>query len=220
MATAPPYAELSSPRIIFLLPTASKPPGADGKILLSSLHGHVHSFAFVPKFTLRLDLTFSSWVSFPLSASLNFWDQPWLHCTISSACTRSLTMLSSNAGSLKERQVYKKALKLLGVRIPGKRSKIPRPRRRFSRAQPAQTPSISGKLLLDASPVIGQDILLTLTLKNLISDFKNIKVKLKASAILYTRKPKAEILQLHRSIKLGSEEGNFDFITTIITGHT
>uniref|UniRef100_A0A8C3Y4Q6 protein-glutamine gamma-glutamyltransferase n=1 Tax=Catharus ustulatus TaxID=91951 RepID=A0A8C3Y4Q6_CATUS len=109
-------------------------------------------------------------------------------------------------GSLKERQVYRKALKLLGVRIPGKRSKIPRPRRRFSRAQPAQTPSISGKLLLDASPVIGQDILLTLTLRNLISDFKDIKVKLKASAILYTRKPKAEILQLHRSIKLGSEE--------------
>ncbi|RMB95681.1 hypothetical protein DUI87_27793 [Hirundo rustica rustica] len=109
-------------------------------------------------------------------------------------------------GSLKERQVYKKALKLLGVRRPGKRTKIPRPRRRFSRAQPAQTPSISGKLLLDASPVIGQDILLTLTLRNLISDFKTIKVKLKASAILYTRKPKAEILQLHRSIKLGAEE--------------
>uniref|UniRef100_A0A8C3XF74 protein-glutamine gamma-glutamyltransferase n=1 Tax=Cyanoderma ruficeps TaxID=181631 RepID=A0A8C3XF74_9PASS len=121
-------------------------------------------------------------------------------------------------GSLKERQVYKKALKLLGVRRPGKRTKIPRPRRRFSRAQPAQPPSISGKLLLDASPVIGQDVLLTLTLRNLISDFKTINVKLKASAILYTRKPKAEILQLHRSIKLGSEEGNFNFITAFITG--
>lgn len=130
---------------------------------------------------------------------------------------RSLTMVSFKAGSLKERQVYKKALKLLGVRRPGKRTKIPRPRRRLSRAQPAQTPSISGKLLLDASPVIGQDILLTLTLRNLTSDFKTIKVKLKASAVLYTRKPKAEILQLHRSIKLGSEEGNFNFITTFIT---
>lgn len=126
-------------------------------------------------------------------------------------------MVSFKAGSLKERQVYKKALKLLGVRRPGKRTKIPRPRRRLSRAQPAQTPSISGKLLLDASPVIGQDILLTLTLRNLTSDFKTIKVKLKASAVLYTRKPKAEILQLHRSIKLGSEEGNFNFITTFIT---
>uniref|UniRef100_A0A8D2M9A2 protein-glutamine gamma-glutamyltransferase n=1 Tax=Zonotrichia albicollis TaxID=44394 RepID=A0A8D2M9A2_ZONAL len=84
-------------------------------------------------------------------------------------------------GSLKERQVYKKALKLLGVKRPGKRSRIPRSRRGFSRAQPEQTPSISGKLLLDASPVVGQDILLTLTLKNLISDFKTIKVKLKAS---------------------------------------
>ncbi|XP_030913933.1 protein-glutamine gamma-glutamyltransferase 6 [Geospiza fortis] len=121
-------------------------------------------------------------------------------------------------GSLKERQVYKKALKLLGVQRPGKRSKIPRSRRGFSRAQPAQNPSISGKLLLDASPVVGQDILLTLTLKNLIADFKTIKVKLKASAILYTRKPKAEILQLHRSVKLGSEEGNFDFIMAFITG--
>ncbi|NXT31017.1 TGM3L glutamyltransferase, partial [Pelecanoides urinatrix] len=116
------------------------------------------------------------------------------------------------AGSLKERQVYKKALKLLGVRSTGKRTKITRPRRRSAVArrqnmtQPAQKPSISGKLILDASPVIGQDILLTLVLRNLISDFKTIKVKLSASAILYTRKPKAEILQLSRSIKLGSEE--------------
>ncbi|KAM6242648.1 protein-glutamine gamma-glutamyltransferase 6-like [Spheniscus humboldti] len=115
-------------------------------------------------------------------------------------------------GSLKERQVYKKALKLLGVRSTGKTTKITRPRRRSSVAwrqnmtQPAQKPSISGKLILDASPIIGQDILLTLALRNLISDFKTIKVKLRASAILYTRKPKAEILQLSRSIKLGSEE--------------
>ncbi|XP_029816203.1 protein-glutamine gamma-glutamyltransferase 6 [Manacus vitellinus] len=107
------------------------------------------------------------------------------------------------AGSSKERQVYKKALKLLGVRRTGKKPKIRKPKRRFSRAQ---TPSISGKLILDASPVIGQDILLTLSLRNLISDFKTIKVKLKASAILYTRRPKAEILELYRSIKLGSEE--------------
>ncbi|KAM7090680.1 protein-glutamine gamma-glutamyltransferase 6-like [Ciconia maguari] len=115
-------------------------------------------------------------------------------------------------GSLRERQVYKKALKLLGVRSTGKRTKITRPRRRSSVAwrqnttQPAQKPSISGKLILDAPPVIGQDILLTLALRNLISDFKTIKVKLRASAILYTGRPKAEILQLSRSIKLGSEE--------------
>ncbi|XP_069656536.1 protein-glutamine gamma-glutamyltransferase 6 isoform X4 [Haliaeetus albicilla] len=115
-------------------------------------------------------------------------------------------------GSLKERQVYKKALKLLAVRSTGKRTKITRRRRRSSVAwrqnmtQPTQKPSISGKLILDASPVIGQDILLTLALKNLTSDFKNIRVKLRASAILYTRRPKAEILQLSRSVKLGSEE--------------
>ncbi|XP_009937072.2 protein-glutamine gamma-glutamyltransferase 6 [Opisthocomus hoazin] len=115
-------------------------------------------------------------------------------------------------GSLKERQVYEKALKLLGVRSTGKKPKTTRPRRRSSLAwrqnmtQPAQKPSISGKLILDASPVIGQDIHLTLALRNLTSDFKTIKVKLRASAILYTRKPKAEILQLSRSVKLGSEE--------------
>ncbi|KFP86420.1 Protein-glutamine gamma-glutamyltransferase 6, partial [Acanthisitta chloris] len=111
-------------------------------------------------------------------------------------------------GSLKERKVYKKALKLLGVRRTGKKPKITRPRRPFSRPgrQPAQTPSISGKLSLDESPVIGQDILLTLALRNLISDFKTIKVKLRASAVLYTRKPKADILELYRTIKLGSEE--------------
>ncbi|XP_054074485.1 protein-glutamine gamma-glutamyltransferase 6-like, partial [Rissa tridactyla] len=111
-------------------------------------------------------------------------------------------------GSLKERRVYKKALKLLGVRSTGKKAKITRPGRRPSAAlrQPARKPTISGKLILDASPVIGQDILLTLALRNLISDVKTIKVKLRASAILYTRRPKAEILQLSRSIKLGSEE--------------
>ncbi|XP_009900169.2 protein-glutamine gamma-glutamyltransferase 6 [Dryobates pubescens] len=108
-------------------------------------------------------------------------------------------------GSPKERRVYKKALKLLGVRSTGNRNKIRR-RRRPNRTQPAQKPSISGKLILDAPPVMGQDVLLTLALKNLISDFKTIKVKLRASAILYTRKPKAEILQLSRSVKLGSEE--------------
>lgn len=37
-----------------------QPPGADGLVLLSSLYGHIHLFAFVPKFTLRLDLPFSS----------------------------------------------------------------------------------------------------------------------------------------------------------------
>ncbi|XP_054247721.1 protein-glutamine gamma-glutamyltransferase 6-like, partial [Indicator indicator] len=108
-------------------------------------------------------------------------------------------------GSPKERRVYKKALKLLGVRSTGKRTKIRR-RRRPNRTQPAQKPSISGKLILEAPPVMGQDILLTLALRNLVSDFKTIKVKLRASAILYTRKPKAEILQLSRSVKLGSEE--------------
>lgn len=124
-------------------------------------------------------------------------------------------MLSFEAGSLKERRVYKKALKMLGVRSTGKRTKITRPRRHSSvaRREPAQKPSISGKLILDASPVIGQDILLTLALRNLMGDFKTVKVKLRASAILYTRKPKAEILQLSRSVKLGSEEGNFNFIT-------
>lgn len=79
--------------------------------------------------------------------------------------------------------------------------------------QPAQKPSISGKLILDASPVIGQDIVLTLALRNLTSDFKTIRVKLRASAILYTRRPKAEILQLSRSVKLGSAEGNCNFFT-------
>uniref|UniRef100_A0A8D0F8M8 protein-glutamine gamma-glutamyltransferase n=1 Tax=Strix occidentalis caurina TaxID=311401 RepID=A0A8D0F8M8_STROC len=99
-------------------------------------------------------------------------------------------------GSLKERRVYKKALKLLGVRGTGKRTKITRRRRRSSVAwrqnmtQPAQKPSISGKLILDASPVIGQDILLTLALRNLISDFKTIKVKLSASLVLRDRKKK------------------------------
>ncbi|NWW85135.1 TGM3L glutamyltransferase, partial [Rhynochetos jubatus] len=114
-------------------------------------------------------------------------------------------------GSLKERKVYKKALKLLGVKSTGKRTKIRRRRRRPSAAQrpnatqPTQ-PSISGKLTLDAPPVIGQDICLSLALRNLITDFKTIKVKLRASAVLYTRKPKAEILQLFRTIKLGAEE--------------
>lgn len=121
----------------------------------------------------------------------------------------SLTTLSAQAGSLKERRVYKKALRLLGVSSTGRR----RRRRRPKRAQPARKPGISGKLLLGAPPVTGQDILLTLALRNLSSNFKSIKVKLRASAVLYTRKPKAEILQLSRSVQLGSEEGNLPFLT-------
>ncbi|XP_072206173.1 protein-glutamine gamma-glutamyltransferase 6-like [Excalfactoria chinensis] len=115
-------------------------------------------------------------------------------------------------GSSKERQVYKKALKLLGVRSTGRRKKVTKPRRRFPVARrqnitvTRQKPTVSGKLKLDASPVIGQDILLTLALQNLTADFKTIKVKLRASAVLYTRRPKAEILQWSRSVQLGSEE--------------
>ncbi|XP_048818448.1 protein-glutamine gamma-glutamyltransferase 6-like isoform X4 [Lagopus muta] len=115
-------------------------------------------------------------------------------------------------GSSKEREVYKKALKLLRVRNTGRRKKVTKPRRRLPVAwrqnmrATTRKPTVSGKLKLDASPVIGQDILLTLALQNLTADFKTIKVKLKASAVLYTRKPKAEILQWSRSVQLGSEE--------------
>uniref|UniRef100_A0A8C9EJD1 Transglutaminase-like domain-containing protein n=1 Tax=Pavo cristatus TaxID=9049 RepID=A0A8C9EJD1_PAVCR len=115
-------------------------------------------------------------------------------------------------GSSKERQVYKKALKLLDVKSTGRRKKVTKPRRRFpvTRRQnmttTTQKPTVSGKLKLDAPPVIGQDILLTLALQNLTADFKTIKVKLKALAVLYTRRPKAEILQWSRSVQLGSEE--------------
>ncbi|KGL79522.1 Protein-glutamine gamma-glutamyltransferase 6, partial [Tinamus guttatus] len=115
-------------------------------------------------------------------------------------------------GSLKERQVYKKALRLLGVRSTGRRTKTRGHGQRYSAAQrrrvteSARKPNISGKFIINASPVIGQDVLLTLALRNLISDFKTIKIKLRASAILYTRKPKAEILQRSRFIKLGPEE--------------
>lgn len=132
---------------------------------------------------------------------------------------KSLTNLSFKTGSSKEREVYKKALKLLRVRNTGRRKKVTKPRRRLPVARrqnmtaTTRKPTVSGKLKLDASPVIGQDILLTLALQNLTADFKTIKVKLKASAVLYTRKPKAEILQWSRSVQLGSEEGNFNLIT-------
>lgn len=132
---------------------------------------------------------------------------------------RSLTTLSFKAGSSKERQVYKKALKLLAVRSTGRRKRVTKPRRRFPAARrqnmtaTTQKPTVSGKMKLDAPPVIGQDILLTLALQNLTTDFKTINVKLRASAVLYTRKPKAEILQWSRSVQLGAEEGNFNLIT-------
>ncbi|XP_040544618.1 protein-glutamine gamma-glutamyltransferase 6 isoform X3 [Gallus gallus] len=115
-------------------------------------------------------------------------------------------------GSSKERQVYKKALKLLAVRSTGRRKRVTKPRRRFPAARrqnmtaTTQKPTVSGKMKLDAPPVIGQDILLTLALQNLTTDFKTVNVKLRASAVLYTRKPKAEILQWSRSVQLGAEE--------------
>lgn len=55
-------------------------------------------------------------------------------------------------------------------------------------------------------PVTGRDVSPTSILRNLLLDFKTVRVDPSASTVLYTRKSMDEILLKSRSIKLGSKE--------------
>ncbi|KAG8513403.1 Protein-glutamine gamma-glutamyltransferase 6 [Galemys pyrenaicus] len=116
-----------------------------------------------------------------------------------------------SAGSRKERQVYRKAVrKLFGVDACGRRDRV---RRAGGRGlwreellEPATKPSIAGRFKMLEPPVLGHDLALALCLVNLSSRAQRVRVNLSGATILYTRRPVAEILRQSHSVRLGPEE--------------
>lgn len=120
------------------------------------------------------------------------------------------------AGSRKERQVYRKALrKLFGVEASGRRGRVRRGGgrglRREDLLEPATKPSITGKFKVLEPPLLGHDLKLALCLTNLISRAQRVRVNLSSATILYTRRPVAEILRESHAVRLGPEEGKNTF---------
>uniref|UniRef100_A0A8D0G3W8 Transglutaminase-like domain-containing protein n=1 Tax=Sphenodon punctatus TaxID=8508 RepID=A0A8D0G3W8_SPHPU len=112
-------------------------------------------------------------------------------------------------GSAEERSVYKKARGMLSAL-----STTPRPAETLNEAptELAQNPGILGKFTLTEPPVFGQDVNLILSLSNLSTTHKSVKVHLNVSSMLYTRTAVREILQQETSIHLNSkEEGRIPF---------
>lgn len=116
------------------------------------------------------------------------------------------------AGSRKERQVYRKAVrKLFSVEASGRRTRL---RRASGRGlwredllEPATKPSVTGKFKMLEPPMLGHDLRLALCLANLTSRAQRVRVNLSGATILYTRRPVAEILHESHTVRLRPEEG-------------
>nr|XP_009513262.1 PREDICTED: protein-glutamine gamma-glutamyltransferase 6-like [Phalacrocorax carbo] len=107
-------------------------------------------------------------------------------------------------GSSEERRVYKKALaKLFGSNTTEGHTESPHERP----SETIRNPGISGKFKLAEPPVFGKDITLILSLNNLSSDHKTVKVDFSASTVLYTRRAVTEVLKATTSVDLGSKKG-------------
>lgn len=116
------------------------------------------------------------------------------------------------AGSRKERQVYRKAVrKLFSVEASGRRTRVRRVGGcglwREDLLEPATKPNITGKFKMLEPPVLGHDLSLALCLTNLTSRPQRVRVNLSGATILYTRRPVAEILHESHSVRLGPAEG-------------
>ncbi|NXT80070.1 TGM3 glutamyltransferase, partial [Zapornia atra] len=102
-------------------------------------------------------------------------------------------------GSKKERDIFKKARKKLGLED------------KFDPTAPTpkeieQKPDISGKFKLDGSIEVGKDLNLILVLTNLQSVAKTVDVNMTAWSTVYTRKPVKEIWKNSISVTLSPKE--------------
>uniref|UniRef100_K7GB58 protein-glutamine gamma-glutamyltransferase n=1 Tax=Pelodiscus sinensis TaxID=13735 RepID=K7GB58_PELSI len=102
-------------------------------------------------------------------------------------------------GSQKEREVYQKARTKLG-RVYGFAATAER------HPEFDQKPDISGTFKVDGALEIGKDVRLSLVLRNLTSEAKDIKANMTAWSIVYTRKPIHEVWKDSLSATLASEE--------------
>ncbi|XP_075624732.1 protein-glutamine gamma-glutamyltransferase E isoform X2 [Balearica regulorum gibbericeps] len=102
-------------------------------------------------------------------------------------------------GSKKERDIFKKARKKLGLED------------KFDPTAPTpqeidQKPDISGKFKVDGSIEVGKDLNLILVLANLQSDAKTVDVNMTAWSTVYTRRPIKEIWNDSISVTLSPKE--------------
>ncbi|XP_029467471.1 protein-glutamine gamma-glutamyltransferase E-like [Rhinatrema bivittatum] len=103
-------------------------------------------------------------------------------------------------GSPEERQRYQKAReKLTGGEMGFSAMSL-------ARQEPAPKPTFSGKFDTIGPLEVGKDIEFTLTLKNDVSDTKNIKITLNVYSIIYTNAIVNEIMNSIQSVSLGPNE--------------
>lgn len=108
----------------------------------------------------------------------------------------------SLTGSTKERDIFKKARKKLGLED------------KFDPTAPTpqeidQKPDISGRFKVAGPLEVGKDLSLILVLENLQSDAKTVHVNMTAWSTVYTRRPVHEIRKDSISATLPPKEGNF-----------
>ncbi|XP_065610719.1 protein-glutamine gamma-glutamyltransferase E-like [Cyrtonyx montezumae] len=102
-------------------------------------------------------------------------------------------------GSKKERDVFKKARKKLGLEDKFDPT-APTPR------EIEQKPDISGKFKMAGPLEVGKDLSLILVLANLQSEVKTVQVNMTAWSTVYTRRPVREIWKDSISVSLSPEE--------------
>lgn len=114
-------------------------------------------------------------------------------------------------GSAKEREVFEKARNI---------AEPPRPLRTMSRMSLRESafaatsaddsapvkPLFSGSFKKAAETQVGEDLELTLILKNTVTDPQKIEIKMTATAIIYNNKPVKDFLTKSHSVSLGPNE--------------
>ncbi|XP_042688204.1 protein-glutamine gamma-glutamyltransferase E-like [Centrocercus urophasianus] len=102
-------------------------------------------------------------------------------------------------GSKKERDIFKKARKKLGLEDKFDPT-APTPK------ETEQKPDISGKFKMAGPLEVGKDLNLILVLANLQSEVKSVQVNMTAWSTVYTRRPVREIWKDSLSVSLSPEE--------------
>ncbi|XP_077315319.1 protein-glutamine gamma-glutamyltransferase E-like [Lithobates pipiens] len=110
-------------------------------------------------------------------------------------------------GSDKEREVFEKARNIVE---PPRLSAMSSRRSAFAStaaddSAPAK-PLFSGSFKKAAETQVGEDLKLTLILKNTVTDPQKIKIKMTATAIIYNSKPVKDFLTESHSVSLGPNE--------------
>lgn len=71
-------------------------------------------------------------------------------------------------------------------------------------------PLFSGSFKKAAETQVGEDLKLTLILKNTVTDPQKIEIKMTATAIIYNNKPVKDFLTKSHSVSLGPNEGRYN----------